>query len=297
MGSVKPKVVGISAIKQKLLKPALSNHFYFYMPSDVPAPDDTENSGFSKDPEKILLSCCETSLPGSSLQTNDNSDKYHGHEIHYAYARQFDGSIDCSFYVDAPIGNSGYNVIMLFENWMKYIANPKNDGSPNASSRVRYPQNYMKNICILKFEKDYQFVDRGQINNIKASAQNGYLRYEFVDAYPLAVSSMPVSYDNSSLLKCSVTFSYNHYTVKNEPGSGSVNSISSSTGSSGGSSGSGVISELISGVNFDLDPNAFSLSSKNSLSGSLLSREVFERNPEPYLAGLLKGYDSTPISE
>jgi hypothetical protein len=294
MGSVKPKVVGISAIKQKLLKPALSNHFYFYMPDP---PSGVEDSGFSKDKEKILLSCCETSLPGSSLQTNDNSDKYHGHEIHYAYARQFDGSIDCSFYVDAPIGNSGYNVIMLFENWMKYIANPKNDGSHYASSRVRYPKDYMKNICILKFEKDYQFVDRGQINNIKASAQNGYLQYEFVDAYPLAVSSMPVSYDNSSLLKCSVTFSYNHYTVKNEPGSGSVNSISSSTGGSGGS---GFISELISS-----DTNAFSsVFSKNPLpAGEIFGGNRFlpiEINKEPYLKGL-NGYitpDSTPpISE
>ena len=41
------------------------------------------------------------------------------------------------------------------------------------------------------------------------------LEYEFVRSFPLSISSMPVSYDGSSLLKCSVSMSYIRYVVKN----------------------------------------------------------------------------------
>ena len=35
-----------------------------------------------------------------------------------------------------------------------------------------------------------------------------------LDAFPLAINSMPVSYDGSSLLKCSVSMSYIRYIVQ-----------------------------------------------------------------------------------
>ena len=35
--------------------------------------------------------------------------------------------------------------------------------------------------------------------------------YNFVNSYPLSITSMPVSYDTSSLLKCTVSFSYIRY--------------------------------------------------------------------------------------
>ena len=37
------------------------------------------------------------------------------------------------------------------------------------------------------------------------------LIYEFINSYPISVASMPVSYDSSSLLKCSVSLSYIRY--------------------------------------------------------------------------------------
>ena len=39
------------------------------------------------------------------------------------------------------------------------------------------------------------------------------LEYTFVNAYPFTISSMPVSYDSSSLLKCTVSFSYLRYVI------------------------------------------------------------------------------------
>ena len=40
------------------------------------------------------------------------------------------------------------------------------------------------------------------------------LTYTFIDAFPRAISSMPVSYEASDLLKCTVSFSYTRYSAK-----------------------------------------------------------------------------------
>jgi hypothetical protein len=66
---------------------------------------------------------------------------------------------------------------------------------------MRYPKDYMadQGLVVRKFEKDHQNI----------------LEYEFVNSFPLAINSMPVSYDTSSLLKCTVSMSYIRYYVKN----------------------------------------------------------------------------------
>ena len=67
--------------------------------------------------------------------------------------------------------------------------------------RMRYPDQYIagQGLKVTKFERDH-------LNP---------LTYEFVRSFPLAISSMPVSYDGSSLLKCTVSMSYVRYVVKN----------------------------------------------------------------------------------
>ena len=40
------------------------------------------------------------------------------------------------------------------------------------------------------------------------------LTYTFIDAFPRTISSMPVTYDASDLLKCTVSFSYTRYSAK-----------------------------------------------------------------------------------
>ena len=44
------------------------------------------------------------------------------------------------------------------------------------------------------------------------------LTYTFVKSYPIAVNSMPVSYDASNLLKCTVSMSYIRYFIGDTPG-------------------------------------------------------------------------------
>ena len=74
---------------------------------------------------------------------------------------------------------------------------------------MRYPQGeggYIANqgLKVTKFEKDQ-------------SNGGGALEYKFVNVFPLAINSMPVSYDASSLLKCTVSMSYIRYIVKSIP--------------------------------------------------------------------------------
>ena len=66
---------------------------------------------------------------------------------------------------------------------------------------MRYPDSYIadQGLRVTKFERDH-------LNP---------LTYEFVNSFPLSISSMPVSYDGSSLLKCTVSMSYIRYYVRN----------------------------------------------------------------------------------
>ena len=71
----------------------------------------------------------------------------------------------------------------------------------NYDYRIKYPDSYIadQGLKITKFEKDHQ----------------NLLQYEFIRVFPLAINSMPVSYDTSSLLKCTVSLSYVRYILKN----------------------------------------------------------------------------------
>ena len=66
---------------------------------------------------------------------------------------------------------------------------------------MKYPNDYIagQGLKITKFERDH-------LNP---------LTYEFIRSYPLSITSMPVSYDGSSLLKCSVSMTYVRYIIQN----------------------------------------------------------------------------------
>ena len=44
------------------------------------------------------------------------------------------------------------------------------------------------------------------------------ISYQFIDAFPKQVTAMPVSYQGSELLQCSVTFGYTRYVTIHTPG-------------------------------------------------------------------------------
>jgi len=222
-GLVKPTKVKLSDIKSKLLRPALTSHFQcqFNPPGDVR--DYLKDfKGYDFNSDLISLACCEASLPGSSLQTNEINDDYTGVTERLAYRRQYDDRADFTFYVDHGNLTGDYNVIWFFEQWIAHIANEQTskvrNGSDGIESRNYYyrfkfpdglgtrkdaarPGYRSPALYLTKFERDFQ---------------GSCLTYRFLDAYPISVNSMPVSYESSELLKCTVSFTYTRYVVNRD---------------------------------------------------------------------------------
>ena len=217
-----PTVRNIADIKLNLLRPALTSHFEV----EIPIPPGLNAAylsangltGFKGDNKqgRLQLMCSEATLPGSNLATFEINDNFHGVTERHAYRRVYDDRIDLTFYVDAD----NYLPIKYFETWMKYVVGEsKAEGggklssvNPNYFYRVNYPDQYMckQGLKVIKFERNGNVSYDG--SKITGDRYEGpTLEYEFINSYPISVASMPVSYDSSSLLKCSVSFSYIRY--------------------------------------------------------------------------------------
>lgn len=224
-------IVNLSTIKEKLLRPALTSNFRckFQPPSKVTEflkdrmgagiPDIDYNNVNTL--ELIELSCSEASLPGSSLSTHEVNNDFTGVTERYAYRRIYDDRVDFSFYVD-----SDYRVIYFFEYWLSYIVG-ENDISGQKSRNYFYRMNYPSlyttdNLYVTKFERSPNKTGKS-------------LTYQFINAFPISITSMPVSYESSQLLKCTVSFTYSRYVVapetiksSSEPGQSSPEGVPNS---------------------------------------------------------------------
>jgi len=164
---------------------------------------------------KLYLLCCEASLPGSNFATLELTNDHTGVTERHAYRRVYDDRIDFTFYVDAEETLP----IRFFEIWMKSIAREMvaaGEDKPSSEAnnyfyRFNYPDNYICNqgVTITKFE-------RSSIGSVKGKRAST-LTYKFIRAFPISISSMPVAYDSSSLLKCTVSMTYIRYIVDNLP--------------------------------------------------------------------------------
>ena len=205
MATVKCTTKGVSSIKSLILNPALTSH---YQVTVAPPFNDDGFSRFLGDvgasyypnQEKLNLSCCEAQLPGSQLATTEILNDFPGVTERHVYRRQFDDRIDLNFYCDAE----QYLPIRFFEAWMNYITNTDNGDimKENYSYRMKFPNTYKGPLEITKFEK-----------NMQSKKKVKPLTYKFVNCFPLAISSMPVTYDASDLLKCNVSFAYSRYYI------------------------------------------------------------------------------------
>ena len=196
-----PRVVRVSDIKANLLRPATTSHFEVTIPITWNPVFQSRWMGVGKQ-DKINLMCSEASLPGSSLATFETNNDRTGVTERFVHRRIFDERIDFTFYVDSGL----YQPIKFFEQWIDFITGAATEGqneleNPDYHYRMKYPNDYIadQGLTITKFEKDHQ----------------NPLTYEFIRSYPLSITSMPVSYDGSSLLKCSVSMTYVRYIIKN----------------------------------------------------------------------------------
>lgn len=207
-------------LKSRLLQPALTTHYQVWIDPNIPFADiggktlskfmgelDSRLPGSS---ELLLISCSEASLPGSSLTTQELNDDYTGVTQRHAYRRLYDDRIDFTFYV-----NQTYDQIRFFERWIQFISGEQvSTNEENHFVRFKFPQTYKTTIFIDKFERNAQS-RTGKNIETNGSHTGEKLSYQFINAFPISINSMPVSYDSSQLLKCTVAFSYDRYIMKN----------------------------------------------------------------------------------
>ena len=155
------------------------------------------NVGLTNDyiSRNIGIACFEASLPGSSFATAEVKDNFQGINQQFAHTRFYVDS-SFSFYVDKD-----YRVLKLFEGWMDFIAGGVNVNSNDKRFyvRMRYPETYKcDNLYLSVFDKN---------QNLKGT-------YQFKNAFPKSIQSIPVSYGQADLLKVTVTFAYARYILQ-----------------------------------------------------------------------------------
>ena len=208
MPSLKNSKKTIADLRSKFLKPALTSHYEV----EIPLPESIKSIVGTSDQAELNLNCIATSLPGSSLATFEVKNDYTGVTERLAHRRMYDDRIDFTFLVDAE----KYFAIRIFEKWMRYIAGEDTDrqdgetlGTKNLNYhyRIRYPGTGANNST-----DGYRCIDGLKITKFEKNMRSN-ITYEFIGAYPISISSMPVSYEASSLLKCTVSMSYLRYVM------------------------------------------------------------------------------------
>ena len=232
-----PNRKSLSDIKATILRPAMTSQFMVYVDFPGKVKDYMNASPRNlADPQGgvlrggLNLACSEASLPGSSLATLEQTSDRTGVTERHVHRRMFDDRIDLTFYVDAE----NYLPIKAFEYWKEYITGGNEGGNLAAFNhhyRMNYPDDYVTGggagakgggeLRVVKFERDFDGSFKGN-NGVVNPTANG-LTYHFVRAFPIAVASMPVSYDASSLLKCTVSMTYIRYYIENGVGDVSNN--------------------------------------------------------------------------
>lgn len=157
----------------------------------------------------------DTSLPGTSFQTTEVYGDVQGITQTFANRRTF-SPVDISFYIQ-----SNYQTISYFDDWI----NSANGIAPltggellqNSYFKFNYPNTYKKEIKIIKYEKNI----RAQSERLKKGGginDPNSITYVLINAYPTNVSAIPVSYDQSSVLRMTVTFNYDRYQLLQHSG-------------------------------------------------------------------------------
>lgn len=159
------------------------------------------------------LFCSGASLPTTQLATAEVNNNYMGITQTFAHRRQFQ-DLTLEFYVD-----KGYKSLKFFEYWMDFIAGgshnnftiskygelepvDKDKAGDAYFVRMNYPDEYKINqTSIIKFERDHDSVHS--------------IVYNFYGMYPYNIASIPVSYGASDIMKMSVSFKIDRYTVGN----------------------------------------------------------------------------------
>ena len=152
---------------------------------------------------ELGLLCSEASLPATSFGTLEVNGHYQGRTEVFAHTRIYP-SLTLTFYETLD-----HKSLMFFEQWQEHITE-EGDGSsestPTHYYRMRFPEEYKcDTIFITKFEKNY-----------RGFGYADTLTYQFIQAFPKNVTSVPVAYGQSEFTKVTVEFAYDRYIVNKQ---------------------------------------------------------------------------------
>jgi hypothetical protein len=169
--------------------------------------------------------CSEASLPGAGFNTFEEIGSRQGVREVFASNRQYP-TFDMTFYIDTQ-----YKMIRLFEEWMNFI-NPiytsTGEKSPNRTGsgygnaknrpdfyRLKYPNDYRRILSITKFERDF-LRDPTKSSGPTGSNFNNQttITYRMIDAFPINITSIPVTYESSLVTKSRISFAYSRYVIE-----------------------------------------------------------------------------------
>jgi hypothetical protein len=214
-----PVKKAVADIKSQLFNPALTSHFqcWFTPPTEVVTWMDQQSASgyglpFTGNQEFISIACMDASLPGSSFMTHEQNNDFHGITERHVYRRDYGSGADFTFIVD-----NNHFLLFFFENWMRYIVNEKVVDFGGGDTTTEYPlmTDHRKSYSRVNYPRNYQSANGIFINKFERDYSESYgATYRFFNAYPTSVTSMPVSYEASQLLKCTVTFAYTRYVLQ-----------------------------------------------------------------------------------
>ena len=181
-------------------KPSLSAYFNVFILGGI--------SNVSNDDINFLAN--EAVLPGTSYQTTEVFGDRQGVTETFANKRVYP-PVDVTFYVDYD-----YKVLKYFNDWMTAIS--PNSGVTGASyNKFQYPETYKGEVTITKFERNFRKSNQRLVEGGVYGPPDNKCSYTLRNAYPVNISSIPLSYDQSSLLRTTLTFNYDVYSFDPAP--------------------------------------------------------------------------------
>tara|TARA_R100000030_G_scaffold100499_2_gene93702 strand:- start:1194 stop:1823 length:630 start_codon:yes stop_codon:yes gene_type:complete len=205
MGAPQPEHYEFESIKSDFLYLAQTSVYMVDCTTAAAGKPFYSSSGMNSiEQRKCILMCCEASIPGSGTATHEATGDFSGVTEKMVYRRIFDDSLDLTFYVDAK-----YQIPKFLEAWHSFCTGEDNSGEFSRTSRfqddayyrMNYPVEYRGDVFLTKFDK----------NKVDGGSNQPQMRYVFKDAFPKSLASIPISYNQSEILKVTASFGYTRY--------------------------------------------------------------------------------------
>ena len=168
----------------------------------------------------LALYCSEALLPGSNIQTSTVDGVRQGISQHYATFRRFP-DITLTWYTQ-----QNYMTNDVFNAWMEFIS-PNEVEVPRSRlssfRKMRYPETYKIPMEITAFSKDVKGPP-DRLTKDPGVRTPSSITYFIEQAFPTSIIAAPLKYGKAELIKTSVTFKYENYTIIRTSRTGEIKS-------------------------------------------------------------------------